>query len=225
LRGSRAHKLQCVNLSGEEQAMSREENSVLFSLNHLRAMAATASPSGFSPAPIRREPSMESLYVSSPIAPSVLLAPVGPRERPRWLIPAIAGVGSLLALFLALVLVLVLQKPEPQLSAAPSSVPGVVPAPTQPAAAPQGEPTKVASALPAPVEERSSADQGEAKTKEPKKLAKGKRWKRGKARLGKRGSRGKRGQATLLAAAPKKAKKGRAHRRDAIDDLLDQALK
>jgi hypothetical protein len=205
--------------------MSREENSVLFSLNHLRAMAATASPSGFSPAPIRREPSMESLYVASPIAPSVLLASVGPRERPRWLIPAIAGVGSLLALFLALVLVLVLQKPEPQLSAAPSSVTGAVPAPTLPAASPQGEPSKVASAAPAPIEEDTSVDQGTAKTKEPKKLAKGKRGKRGKARIGKRGKRGKRAHATLIAAAPKKAKKARSHRRDALDDLLDQALK
>jgi hypothetical protein len=207
--------------------MPREENSVLFSLNHLRDMAAaTASAGGFIPAPVarREESNFESLYVGpSAIAPSVLLASIGPQERPRWLIPAIAGVGSLLLVFLALVLVLVLHQPDPQVSVV-KATPAVAPILPSPAASPQGtEPTKAASAVPAPLEDRSTADEGKAK--EPQKLAKGKRGKRGKlARLSKRGKRGKRSPMIAAAAAPK-PKKQRAHRRDALDDLLDQALK
>lgn len=200
--------------------MSREENSVLFSLNHLKAMAAaTASNAVFSPAPVR-EPSFDSLYVGpGPIAASVLLAPVAPSERPRWMIPAIAGVGSLLLLFLVLVFVLVLHKPAPAALAAPAPALAAIPA-AAPTPAPQPEPTRVASATPAPAEERSTAEEGKAK--EPKKVSKAK--KRGKARFAKRGKRGKRAP-MVVAAAPTKAKAKKPRRRDALDDLLDSALK
>jgi hypothetical protein len=201
-----------------------EENSVLFSLAHLKTLAtATASPTGFQAVtPSSPEPSLplDSLYVApTAIAPSVLLA-ASPAERPRWMVPAIAGVGVLFAVFLVLVIVLVTHNPEPQVSVVAHSTAAKA---VTPAAPPADNASKLASALASAAEEKSSVEPSTPKAKEPRKVAKGKRGKRGKAaRLARRAKRG--AEPDLIASAAP-TKKRRVARRDALDDLIDSAMR
>ena len=101
----------------------RNENSVLFSLGHLQQMAMTsgggqlshARPLGSAPV-ITSSPS-EMPYIAVSLTPATLMSPRS--SWPRWLAPAIFGLGVLFVSFLVLALAVALRTPQSQPVAVP----------------------------------------------------------------------------------------------------------
>jgi len=196
----------------------RNENSVLFSLTHLKDMAAASATSV--PSVVTR-PEVEMPFIA-PVAMPMMLAPQRTR-MPRWVLPVVVGIGGLFLIVIVLAIALVTRAPEPAApvaSAAPPAVEQPVKAPEPPAAAPAALPTATETKA---TSEESTASKDVEKKKE-KKVAKSKRRRGGKARLARRGKRGK--PVAAIAAAPKPGKKAaKPRKRDDLDDLIDSAMK
>lgn len=215
--------------------MEHGENSTLFSLAHLRRLAAAPGGGGAGSLTLARAgaPPFVPLSVMPP-----LVLPPRRAKSPAWLMPAILTLCGLVAISVSLLVFVLVSGPKARPVAVPARAPAIVLQASRPGLGPAPSPVETtspaASALPEAAESRAAdqaADQGPAPSAAPaapkekeRKLAKVDRRGRGRGKLGKaRWGRSK--PQVRLALRHRKPKRAAPSRRTELDRLLDSALR
>ncbi len=209
--------------SGSPAASGAEEPGTDGSgLIDIRSMASTPAPAGMGPSAPAGADSLPDLGgYASPIAAAPVLMPTASEERPKWLIPTIAGVGgTLIVTVIVLVVFLVVRKPETTIVAAKTPTASQQAANT---AAPKA-PEKGTSADDVAKKSAESDPEAKAEEKKPTAVAAKAKRRKSKARRARKSSRA----TTPRAAAPERRSRRRStkpkRKGDELDRLIDGAI-